>query len=212
MADDNRRIWVSAQVEEEDRDAIMMIAAHEGKHITKIIEDAIQVFIGVWVADEDNPDDKAVQLRKMYLDSRQSQSRFVMLKQLAYQWQTTQSDEDYEILQKACDLAGIEIDAVFETINKNANMASLSVISTSATGLQAAEMWLEELLIDSGRLYPVSEIKNMAKERGYKWHTVTEAKRRRKIQSVKDGLSWYWIRSPSENPIPDDAIAGDDIF
>jgi len=212
MAEENRKYWVSAQIEEDDRDAIMMIASHEGKHVTKIIEDAVQVFIGVWVADEDNPDDKSVQLRKMYLESRQAQNRFVMLKQLAYQWQRTQSDEDYEILQKACDLAGVEMDVVFETINKNANMASLSVISTSATGLQSAEMWLEELLIDTGRLYPVNEIKNMAIERGYKWHTVTEAKRRRKIQSVKDGLSWYWIRSPSENPISDDIAVGDDIF
>jgi hypothetical protein len=203
MADgENRKYWMSAQFEEDDRDALMLIASHEGKHVSKIIELACQEFIAAWVSDEDNPDDPEVKLRRIALDTRKIQNKFVMLKQLAYAYNDAQTDE----------LAGMEMEVVLETINKTSTISETKVISTSPNSLQAAEMWLEELVIDSGKLYPVSEIQEMAKERGFKWYTVTTAKKKRKIQSVKDGLSWYWIRSPSEDPLPEDQVPGDDVF
>ena len=106
----------------------------------------------------------------------------------------------------------MDIETVLETINKSSSISETKVISTSPNSLQAAEMWLEELIIDSGKLYPVAKIQEMAEERGFKWYTITRAKKKRNIQSVKDGLAWYWIRAPSEDPMPEDEIAGDDVF
>ena len=209
---EGRKYWMYAHVEEDNRDAMMMIAGHEGKHITKVVEMAIEYFIGAWVDDVDNPDDPDVQLRRMAFSSRRKGNRFVMLKQMAYAYQDQQTDEAYEELQAACETAGVEIEVVLDTINKNSSLGESKVISTNPNSLQAAEMWLEELIIESGRLYPVKKIQEMAAERGFKWYTVQTAKKKRQIQSVKDGLSWYWIRSPSEDPIPEDQMPGDDVF
>jgi hypothetical protein len=213
MADgESRKYWMYAQVEEDDRDAMMMIAGHEGKHITKVVELAIQEFIANWIDDEDNPDDPDVKLRRIAFDTRRKQNRFVMLKQLAYAYNDEQTDDAYEMLQKACDLAKVDIEIVLETINKTAQGLESKVIDQNAHGILGAEMWLEENVIEPGKMMAVAKIRALTEERGFKWHTVQKAKARRNIQSIKDGTSWYWIRSPSDDPLPEDQVPGDDLF
>lgn len=195
MSEENRRRWMSGYLEEEDYDAIMEIATEEGKHPAKIIEIAIQLLIEKYAETKSAPKTK---IRALVLQNRSRQNQFAMLKQLAYTWNDTQDDDDYRILAEACDIAKVDIDVVIEAINDKAKITG--VISTSATGLRAAEMWLEELL-DDGKMYAVAEIKDMAEDRKFAWHTVTAAKRKRNIVSVKDGNAWYWLKG-SDVDIP----------
>ena len=212
MSDETRKYWMTAYVEEDARDACMMIAGHEGKHVTKVIEMFIDEGIATWVNDEDNPDDPEVKIRQIAQATRKKQNRFTVLKQLAYAFNDEQTDEAYEMLLAACELAKVDIEIVLETINKSASFSEAKVIDQNAHGIQGAEMWLEENVIEPGKMMAVSEIKRMTAERGFKWHTVQKAKVRRKIQSIKSGLQWYWIRSPSENILAEDQVAGDDVF
>ncbi len=195
MSEESRTAWVYAKIDEEDKDALMSIAGYEGKHVTVVVKDAVQYYIGEWAANQDNPDDPDVQLRSMFHSNRKTQNRFIMLKQLAYTWNDTGADEDYETLERACEIAGVQIETVIESINQSSSFIPTAV-SGDATGMQAAMIWLNEIVIETGKMVDVSDLQRMAEDRGFKWHTVTAAKRKMGIQSVRNGSGWAWLRSP----------------
>jgi len=193
MADkdkENRR-WFGASIEEEDWNALNKLATSIGKPLWVVAEMAIQAFIVQRVNNADREKeytDPDIESRKLLLESRAKKARINVARQLSYDYLDSEDEETYDNLQRACDLAGVDIDEILENAKGKDHVRAYLSEHGDVTD---AEMWLLENL-EPGKICPVKIIHTLGAAEGFKVHTLKRAKREIGAESVRIGGAWAW--------------------
>lgn len=208
MADENRK-WVYSKVEEACHDALMEIATENGVHVSRVIEDALDQFVRNYASEYGDKNKPKVFVRNMALEDRQIRTMFAQVKQLAYTFAESPTDDNMDRLRLACDAIGVDVETMLEDVSDKPHVSN--VIARNGS-LSKAELFLAET-IKPGVMYYNQEIISEAEKLGIKAHAIKKAKQNLSIDSEKRGDKWYWfIKDAHTNGRVVDIPVRNDIF
>lgn len=192
MADDVKRTWVGAQLDEPVFNALWKVATAQGRHPAQVAEEGIEHYLVWWTnqqLEEGNKVDDKLLVTKLALEDRARQNQLTQLKTLAYSHLQFPTEETAERLEAACNASGISVETLMEEISENQYIAEL--VSENGS-LSNAEMWLLENM-SPGTKYPMRNIVDKGESAGFKEHTLKAAKAKLGIESRREAKSWVWI-------------------
>ena len=190
MANNNRK-FIGCDISDEEFRLLFRTGVMWGVRVDRLVNIAVRRFL----SEVEPKDEREVPVDLKIFQALQSMKKDTdverYLMDMAQVYQANPTEENSDILNECCQLAGYDLTQVLEWIEQDKLVPLLS--SDMDTTADRAAMWLENMM-NADIEYPATQILEEAEKAGFARSTIKTAKRKMSIQSVRREHCWVWVK------------------